>query len=325
MKFSHRTARTSLFLCLQLFTFTALSWCQKPGQPGFYAEREAHAPREVRTLLKTTRAQIAEHHLHYTVGYTTKALHDDSSCAEPPADMLRMAAKQNEAARKALQAHPHDGYAACSVNAASFDWTSNGGVTPVPPSQQCGDCWGFATVAALESSYILQHSGSAGASVQDLVACRQGVLCSVSGSISFDQTNKGIASAIEVPYSPSPSSAACSNKTTYQSTTYGYVDSQQNIPTIGEIKQALCLYGSVATYMYASLQFQIYTGGVFEDMPGDAGKPVNHAVTIVGWDDTMQAWRIKGTWGTGWGDSGFGWIKYTSASMGLGSQWVVSN
>ncbi len=36
-----------------------------------------------------------------------------------------------------------------------------------------------------------------------------------------------------------------------------------------------------------------------------------HAMTVVGWDDTKQAFKIANSWGEQWGDHGFGWISYS--------------
>ena len=56
---------------------------------------------------------------------------------------------------------------------------------------------------------------------------------------------------------------------------------------------------------------------------------LNHAVTLIGWDDSKSAWLIKNSWGTGWGDTcGFGtergymWISYTSDNIGYAAAWV---
>ncbi len=35
-----------------------------------------------------------------------------------------------------------------------------------------------------------------------------------------------------------------------------------------------------------------------------------HAVTVVGYDDAKNAFKIMNSWGTAWGDAGYGWIDY---------------
>jgi hypothetical protein len=35
-----------------------------------------------------------------------------------------------------------------------------------------------------------------------------------------------------------------------------------------------------------------------------------HAMVVVGYDDAKQAFKVINSWGTGWGDEGYGWIGY---------------
>jgi C1A family cysteine protease len=35
-----------------------------------------------------------------------------------------------------------------------------------------------------------------------------------------------------------------------------------------------------------------------------------HGITLVGYDDTRQAFKFVNSWGTGWGVNGYGWISY---------------
>ena len=80
------------------------------------------------------------------------------------------------------------------------------------------------------------------------------------------------------------------------------------------LKQAVMDYGVTGTCMcYSSSYMQ---GWIHYQPPSSSDLP-NHAVGIVGWDDTLTtqapdpgAWLIKNSWGTGWGDNGFGWIEY---------------
>jgi C1A family cysteine protease len=56
---------------------------------------------------------------------------------------------------------------------------------------------------------------------------------------------------------------------------------------------------------------------------------INHGVTLIGWDDGKQAWLIKNSWGTDWGETGghgsergYMWIKRSCNNVGAGASWV---
>jgi hypothetical protein len=36
----------------------------------------------------------------------------------------------------------------------------------------------------------------------------------------------------------------------------------------------------------------------------------SHAMVVVGYDEAIKAFKVINSWGTGWGDGGFGWISY---------------
>lgn len=45
-------------------------------------------------------------------------------------------------------------------------------------------------------------------------------------------------------------------------------------------------------------------------LDGTGGPQSGHAMTIVGYDDALGAFRIVNSWGIGWGDRGFAWVSY---------------
>ncbi|MFH7029558.1 MAG: C1 family peptidase [Heteroscytonema crispum UTEX LB 1556] len=105
----------------------------------------------------------------------------------------------------------------------------------------------------------------------------------------------------------------------YKAVTWGYVDSTHEIPTVNALKEALCEHGPLAVAVEVTQAFLAYKSGVFnENSTGN----VNHGVTLIGWDDTKNAWRIKNSWGNGWGESGYMWIDYSSNKIGYGASWV---
>jgi len=82
----------------------------------------------------------------------------------------------------------------------------------------------------------------------------------------------------------------------------GYVQTTPN--NEAALTQAIADVGPVSVAIYASNDFQHYSGGVFTDTTCPFGK-VNHAVTLVGYgtDSTTgkDYYILKNQWGTSWG------------------------
>src|SRR5262249_45369552 len=129
----------------------------------------------------------------------------------------------------------------------------------------------------------------------------------------------GIADETIVPYAASDLPCPVRVTTPYRADVWGFVTDKSNIPTVEQIKQAICAHGAIAVAVRATPAFQGYTGGVFNE---GASGPINHAVVLVGWDDDRGAWRMKNSWSTDWGEGGFMWIRYGSNSIGYAAAWV---
>ncbi len=118
---------------------------------------------------------------------------------------------------------------------------------------------------------------------------------------------------------------ACTNPSTPQNAVaWGFVDPAVDFPTRAQIKQALCTYGPLTTRMrvvsdniFAFTGTGTYTENVASDTAGGG-----HAVVIVGWSDARNAWLIKNSWGTDWGNGGFGYIGYNSNRIGRQTAWI---
>ena len=89
--------------------------------------------------------------------------------------------------------------------------------------------------------------------------------------------------------------------------------------TLGEWYQAsLIMNGPLSITLNLFTEYQYYSGGVYSP---SAGAVVwgTHSVALVGWgvDAGVPYWTIQNSWGSGWGEGGFGRILRGSDVMGI--------
>src|SRR5262249_52135256 len=79
------------------------------------------------------------------------------------------------------------------------------------------------------------------------------------------------------------------------------------------LKGELSKHHPVIIRFHDSVAFQRHRGsGTFSESLGDPNaRAVGwHALTLVGYDEKRQAFRLINSWGTKWGDNGYAWIGY---------------
>jgi hypothetical protein len=54
--------------------------------------------------------------------------------------------------------------------------------------------------------------------------------------------------------------------------------------------------------------------GIFDDM--SRGQGMGHAMAVVGYDESRQAFKFVNSWGKDWGDKGFAWVSYRAFAAG---------
>jgi C1A family cysteine protease len=93
--------------------------------------------------------------------------------------------------------------------------------------------------------------------------------------------------------------------------------------------------GMIARWLPVVLGFRVYSYGTKDGefpMPSAGDKPRGgHAVAAVGYDDNYKignsegALLIRNSWGTGWGQKGYGWLPYDYVREYLSSDfWVLT-
>lgn len=175
-----------------------------------------------------------------------------------------------------------------------IDWSSQGKVSGVKNQGSCGSCWAFSATAAMESAYLIKGQ-SVNLSEQQLVDCsrpygNQG--CNggwMDSAFDFAQ-EKGLTTTDKYPYVARDQ--ACKIATGDYKVS-DYVD----VNGCTDLLNALSAR-PVSVAVDASV-WSPYRSGVLSN----CGTNVNHGVLLIGATDAY--WRIKNSWGTTWGESGF--------------------
>jgi len=69
--------------------------------------------------------------------------------------------------------------------------------------------------------------------------------------------------------------------------------------------------GVAITILAENDTWKSFKGGVFDTSDESCqSASTNHGVTLIGWDDSKETFRLRNSWGNTWGDKGFIWIKF---------------
>jgi cathepsin L len=176
-------------------------------------------------------------------------------------------------------------------------------------------------MGAWEGAYNVFYSNAPDTSEQQVLTCSGAGTCAGGwwDPVYAWMIGTAVGTEADTPYSGVDGPCLQHPPASSKVAAWGFVTTKWALPSVDQIKQSLVANGPLAVAVRATPAFQAYRSGVFnENAPGD----INHGVVLVGWDDGRQAWRIKNSWGTGWGEQGYMWIRYGSNSIGYAATWV---
>jgi C1A family cysteine protease len=213
------------------------------------------------------------------------------------------------------------------------DWRNRFGIswlTTIQNQGPCNSCWAFVAAALIETMVRIEHCVWAKRSEGDV---RDGMLainnpndtnvCAHGGGgmdVSLNwATEHGVADYGCFPWL-GPEDSSLTPLQTYKPssdrsgrtvrlptvTAVGDIEDQKRwLRDVGPLTASFTVWSSFYGYSVGVYPNDVWTKSDFDTTDGSS-----HDVLIVGYNDSIQCWIIRNSWGTGWGLEGYGYFGY---------------
>ncbi|KAL9232159.1 hypothetical protein vseg_007298 [Gypsophila vaccaria] len=199
----------------------------------------------------------------------------------------------------------------CDDVPLGVDWREVGVVTQVKDQGVCGSSWAFSAIGAIEGINAINTGELISLSEQALIDCDKTNNGCDGGykEHAFDWfiNNGGIYSQADYPYA-SVHGTCNANKVPNSLHVHGYekLEESETALLCATVKKPISVgvHGS-------SLDFQLYTGGIYDGACSSNPDDIDHSVLIVGFgsEGDKDYWIVKNSWGTDWGMNGYMYIR----------------
>jgi len=201
-------------------------------------------------------------------------------------------------------------------NTGKADWTKY--CSPIQDQGNCGSCSAFGTTGIMEAVIRIKDQNpteDVKLSESDLLLCSGGT-CELGNTMenTFAKAMRGVATEKCQPYQVwyrYCGDGRCDNWWL----TGKKINGWQPITDKAQIKKILDTIGPLVSTMTVHESFLHYQSGVYHNLGSQDAEVGGHAIGIVGYDDSLGAWRLRNSWNTGWGEQGYCWIAYGDSQV----------
>jgi C1A family cysteine protease len=225
----------------------------------------------------------------------------------------------------------------------NFDWRDTKGVVSAVKNQgQCGSCWAFSTVEAIESQWVLAGNSPEVFSTQQIISCDKKFGdegCDGGDTVTAYQYVESAGGLVTAESYPDKS-----HSTGRSGTCKRFAH-----PTMGQIsgftyatkpcKSGACndqdedtMVANVASSGPASIcvnaeKWQLYNKGVMTGKHCGSHKEadLDHCVQVVGYngyssDEKSDYWIVRNSWETDWGEDGYIYVELGTNACGIANE-----
>lgn len=189
-----------------------------------------------------------------------------------------------------------------------IDWEKKGVMTPIEDQKQCGSCWAFSALEALQAFNVIHFNKEpTQLSKQQLMDCNANHMSCEGGTLlhAYRYTARFPNLCTEEEYPYEAKDGKCSVK--QKKCSYENKQRSYNLLEQGESNLKEALQDNPIAVSIRADELKDYVSGIFGGDNCPEYPIPDHGVVVVGYGESSEGnyFRIKNSWGSDWGESGY--------------------